>query len=50
MKSKLNKRYGFTVVMKDNSTEEDRNKLIEQVLKNKFVKCVEGSIKLEEKK
>jgi hypothetical protein len=47
---KLTKKYGFTVVMKDKSTEEERNKLIEQVLKNKFVKCVEGSIKLEDKK
>ncbi|MFA6073943.1 MAG: hypothetical protein WC758_07550 [Candidatus Woesearchaeota archaeon] len=36
--------------MKDNTSEEERNKLIEKVLKNKFVKCIEGSIKLDDKK
>jgi hypothetical protein len=38
---------GFTVVMKDNTPSKEVSQLMEEVLKNKYVKSLEGTINLE---
>jgi len=48
-KPELKKRSGFTVIMKDNTPSRVTSKLMEEVLKNKYVKNLEGTIQLVEK-
>jgi len=48
-KPKLKRRTGFTVIMKDNTPSSVTSKLMEEVLKNKSVKSLEGTLQLEEK-
>ena len=49
MEKKTNKektRKGFTVIMKEKIPKGEASKLMEQILKNKFVKQLEGKIEL----
>jgi hypothetical protein len=49
-KPKLKRRSGFIVIMKDNTPSSVTSKLMEEVLKNKYVKSLEGTLQLEERK
>lgn len=50
MKSKLNRKYDFVVIMKEKTTEKEYTKLMEEIFKNKFVKSIEETIVLGDKK